>query len=452
MRSYRRALRRCHRGVGARPGASVRLDRNHNMILLKPFLSLKIRTPSRFLFSMNLRYLVLLATVAAVVGAVAPTAEAWQGRTIRGPLRVAVAFAEANRYRRASFTEYATALRPCEPLPASPQRFECDVMFLGDSHLSGELLPLRVLKSRGHVCVFDPGEEAGVEQCAQPDYGPDRRRTVARLSVAASNGYTFVAERFDRTLTIGLRRGDTEATYELLARGPAGGNQIVATVPGLLDINVHFHARGPVDVLPKSPHCPPNVTRHRRGVFVGRVRFFGEGGFTDTNASRARGFLNHRLRSRCRRPSREAVASSLDRRPTQTIELGGEGGTILRRLNFGAAKGPYPLFAPLDYDNSGRRYFYAKLFENGYEVDVSRKIEVKNADPRSFVVDAALTSATVTPPWPFRGAGQLEQEHPVAFLEPDPLWSGDLTVSFPGAPEVPLIGPGLEASLREVLW
>jgi hypothetical protein len=398
------------------------------------------------------RSLVLLVTVAAVVGAVAQTAKAWQGRAIRGPLTPAAAFAEADRYRRTAFTEHATTLRPCKPLPASPQRFECDLMFLGDSRLSGELLPLRVFKSRGHVCVFDPGEEAGVEQCVEPEYGRVRTRTVARFSVAASNGYTLVAQRFDRRLTIELRRGDTFATYELLAQGPAGRNEVVAAIPGLLDIDVRFHARGPVDASPKSPPCLPNVTRHRRGVFVGRIRFFGEAGYTEAQASRARGSLNHRVRSRCRRSSREAASLSRQRRPTRTVELGAEESKLLRRLDFGVAKGPYPLLAPLDYDNSGHRYFYAELFENGYEVDVSRKVEVKGADPGTFVVNSALTSATVTPSWPFRGAGQLEQESPSVLLEPsDPLWTGDLTVSFPGAPEVPLIGPGLKANLREVL-
>jgi hypothetical protein len=74
------------------------------------------------------------------------------------------------------------------------------------------------------------------------------------------------------------------------------------------------------------------------------------------------------------------------------------------------------------------------------------------ADPGSFIVDAALTSATVTPPWPFRGVGRLEQERPSVLLEsPDPLWTGNLTVTFPGAPEVALIGPGIRARLDEVL-
>lgn len=237
-----------------------------------------------------------------------------------------------------------------------------------------------------------------------------------------------------------------------MAQGPAGGSRVKAAIPGLLDIDVRFHARGPVDVSPKSPPCAPNVTRHSRGVFVGRIRFFGEAGYTEAEASRARGSLNHRVRSRCRRSNQAAASLSRQQRPTRTIELGAEESKILRRLDFGVAKGPYPLLAPLDYDNSGHRYFYAELFENGYDVDVSRKVEVKGAGPETFVVDAPLTSATVTPPWPFRGAGQLEQESPSVLLEPpDPLWAGDLTVSFPGAAEVPLIGPGLKASLREGL-
>jgi hypothetical protein len=410
--------------------------------------------PHSYLDRTNLQagFLALLVTVAIVAGAVAQTAEAWQGRAIRGPLTATAAFAEADRYRRTGFTDHATSLRPCQPLPASPRRFECDLVFLGDSHLSGESLPLRVFKSHGHVCVFDPGEEAGLEQCVKPDYGPDLTRTVARFSVAADNGYTLVAERFDRRLTVELRRGDTLATYETLAEGPANGERVAAAVPGLLDLDVRFHARGPADVSPKSPPCPSNVTRHRRGVFLGKIRFFGESDYTAAEASRAQGFLNHRVRSRCRRSSRKAAGLSRQRRPSETVELGAEGGTLLRRLDFGAAKGPYPLFAPLDYDNSGRRYFYAELFENGYEVDVNRKVEVKGADPGTFVVDAALTAATVRPPWPFRGAGHLEQERPTFFIEsPDPLWTGDLTVSFPGAPAVPLIGPDLEASLRDVL-
>jgi hypothetical protein len=51
-----------------------------------------------------------------------------------------------------------------------------------------------------------------------------------------------------------------------------------------------------------------------------------------------------------------------------------------------------------------------------------------------------------------RGVGRLEQERPSVLLEsPDPLWTGNLTVTFPGAPEVALIGPSIRARLNEVL-
>lgn len=131
----------------------------------------------------------MLVMVAAIAGAAAQTAEAWQGRAIRDPLTPVAAFAQADRYRHAAFTEHATALRPCEPLPASPQRFECDLMFVGDSHLSGESLPLWVFKSRGHVCVFRSQRrsrrptvcEARVREGPDEDRGQALRRSQQRL-------------------------------------------------------------------------------------------------------------------------------------------------------------------------------------------------------------------------------------------------------------------------------
>jgi hypothetical protein len=61
---------------------------------------------------------------------------------------------------------------------------------------------------------------------------------------------------------------------------------------------------------------------------------------------------------------------------------------------------------------------------------------------KTFAFDEALTEATITPPEPFHGTGTYR-----AAADGTTTWTGPLSVSFPGAPHLPLAGEGFKATL-----
>jgi hypothetical protein len=61
---------------------------------------------------------------------------------------------------------------------------------------------------------------------------------------------------------------------------------------------------------------------------------------------------------------------------------------------------------------------------------------------RSLAYNEALTRATITPPKPFYGKGIYS-----AASDGATTWTGPLSVSFPGAPRLPLAGTDFKATL-----
>lgn len=384
---------------------------------------------------------VLLAFATALSGDLAEAA--WDGGVLKRKLTATLAFDAADRYQDEVFNEGAH-LEPCMTRDNWDGRFLCNLVFPATAREEERTYPLWVYKHRGHVCVFDPSDEPGATQCVPPEERPGAPRTVARFKLTGANGYALEIERFDRRLTVRVSRGSGSASYELAAQGPPSTNGVAARVPGLLDIAVRFMPTTKTELLPKGGGCSYNVTRHTRGVFVGRIRFEGEQEYTRVDASRASGTVNHRVRSRCRPGGRTARTSGAE--ADKTVEVDASLNTAGRLLEFNCAKGEYPLFAPPDYEGRNRRFFLAELFENGKAVDVVRKVEL-TGPPSTFVVDDALTKASISPPAPFEGSAELEQEEPTFLVIPEPTWAGSLAVSFPGAAHTPLVGPDFAVRL-----
>ena len=61
---------------------------------------------------------------------------------------------------------------------------------------------------------------------------------------------------------------------------------------------------------------------------------------------------------------------------------------------------------------------------------------------KSLAYNEALTKATITPPKPFHGTGTYS-----AASDGATSWTGPLSVSFPGAPRLPLAGAEFKATL-----
>lgn len=87
--------------------------------------------------------------------------------------------------------------------------------------------------------------------------------------------------------------------------------------------------------------------------------------------------------------------------------------------------------------------YSASLKERRNGIRIYRKLKGK-AGPGAFRFHQRLRSAVLEPPAPFAGAA-------IARCDADsvsPLWSGDLTLDFPGRPNFPIAGPGVHVSLE----
>jgi hypothetical protein len=89
----------------------------------------------------------------------------------------------------------------------------------------------------------------------------------------------------------------------------------------------------------------------------------------------------------------------------------------------------------------GTYTFLALAVERAKGVDIIR-IAGASAPSGDFVFDNAFSSATLTPPAPFSGSAIFQRN-----ADGTISWAGSLAVSFPGMPDVPLVGPQFETTL-----
>jgi hypothetical protein len=160
------------------------------------------------------------------------------------------------------------------------------------------------------------------------------------------------------------------------------------------------------------------------GVFVGSLRFRGEDGYVSVKAHRVAGVSIAPLSLDCGgfRASGRPRSAEPGRPPTFRFEAGFRSG-LLAEYFYASEEGTHPpQFVATVEQTIGR------LAINRLAIAVGR--------PRSFATDDALSFATIAPTAPFAGTGSMTRGPTGARL-----WGGSLTVSFPGAPDVPLTGP-----------
>jgi hypothetical protein len=183
---------------------------------------------------------------------------------------------------------------------------------------------------------------------------------------------------------------------------------------------------------PRGCEGEPRVTQP--GVFVGTIRFRGEGGYTSIDRSRARGEVRTPARWECRRHKRAHEAGLDPEAERFTILDAGAGGYPLTSFSATASR---------PKGRSGETMFLASRLEGRpTSMTVIRRVFAHGED-ESFSFDEALSTASVAPPLPFEGSGAFTR---------DPNGGGgslvgSLTVDFPGAADVPLAGEDSQARL-----
>lgn len=280
---------------------------------------------------------------------------------------------------------------------------------------------------------------------------PPRYGFESRFDLEARHGYkvtvvgegSIVAVEVTKPLPHGKENvlekflGPKQAVTAYVARGTVTQHRIAASFGRLGKIDVRFRPSGRVVESRPGRHC--RGTDHftsQLGVFVGGVRFSGEKHYVAVRSHRVKGRVRAPLHLHCAslprgvRSNRRArpVPHHTAFNPTFLAATRRHGVSSVELLTLGI----------------GRTTLFAAITEEG--LGSMARIRFALATVRSkkaVVLNDPLTKATITPPPPFRGKGTYR-----AAPDGTTTWSGPLSISFPGAPRLPLTGEDFEATLE----
>lgn len=270
----------------------------------------------------------------------------------------------------------------------------------------------------------------------------------AGFRVKASNGYSLSVTGDRETVTLSLGKGSQGAIYEVPGRVSTRG--VWADLGDLGHIAVRFRPDGNLTrrMPPRRCEGRPRVTK--RGSFVGTILFRGEYGFTRVDETRARGHT-HTVRHWTCKPRRRGGGRGNSnceesRESTEETIVLDATSERLGRSFAAVASIPGEDADPENPFTSGPgTSFSASSFEQRGGIEVIR-IAFVSARMSSFAYDANLSGATVSPPPPFSGSAAFKR-----FANRNTTWRGDLRVTLPGAPSLPLTGKSFEAGLKQPL-
>jgi hypothetical protein len=249
---------------------------------------------------------------------------------------------------------------------------------------------------------------------------------LSSFKLQGTNDYeleVFAVREGDFPATVGViaQQGPLQANYDVRAEFGAG---IRATFGSLGQVDVSFERRRKHVERPE-PGC---TWITERGVFRGSFRFVGEGAYTSAEAVDPRGEV-------IRLPN--GFCGFEDFRPAR-LRLPGLHQTVLAAQSE-AGNGTVS-FTAARWNVDKLVSFNATLRERVGQMKIERSAQAQGGE-RTFSSTKG-SRATVRPPWPFRGSAR--------FRDPGknpPRWTGSLSVSFPGAPNIALAGKGFKAKL-----
>ncbi len=194
-------------------------------------------------------------------------------------------------------------------------------------------------------------------------------------------------------------------------------------------IAVTFHPSGQARTV--RSRCGGKPFSFDSGNYEGTIDFHGEEGYTAIEAPAARGDLGFLI---------DIVCPGI---------LGSSGGPFLpgAELNVDEKRARFgPHLKVVKNHPGGRAHFEASISEKRGGVSIERFTSIISP-ARAFAYDDQIQAATVRPPAPFSGTAHFRRTAKLANR-----WTGDLTVDFPGRPNVKLTGGDLQVSLAHAHW
>lgn len=251
--------------------------------------------------------------------------------------------------------------------------------------------------------------------------------TTMEAHVHGSKGFLFSLSTSRHTAFLSARGHHASVHY--LAQGYVSAKRIKARFGHLGRVSLRFKASQKKPHLIPKPEdsCKGGGKLVEPGVFVGRIEFEGEQGYTSVHANRARGKITHAKKAICRYEGEGRAQSSL-------------GVTALnaRTKNESFAFSAFKI-EPKGHPSSDSTSFSASVIETGpHGLSIFRDVEIRGK-PEDFDITKAhgkVVSATVEPPAPFTGSATYQRVP----ASPAESWTGSLAVEFPGLGEVSLTG------------
>jgi hypothetical protein len=252
----------------------------------------------------------------------------------------------------------------------------------------------------------------------------------ASFSLRAGNGYRITVERTRGKVSLYAVHGGKSffASTSYTVRAKASPQRIDARFGRLGRVSVSLKTKR-MKKGKLEEQCKGKPETVRFGVFVGTIRFRGEGGYTSVAARHAEGRLSTGEKFKCvfpnLRPGFGPAAHASRQVPPSLTAFEG------RRRSFNAeianGKKRSTIFSAGSFERRGRMEIFRAAFAE--------------APLTSFVFASDLSSATVQPPRPFQGEASFQR------ASSGTAWSGSLSVDFPGHEDVQLAGPRFTAHL-----
>jgi hypothetical protein len=262
-----------------------------------------------------------------------------------------------------------------------------------------------------------------------PAQGP-----TAELTVHGSHGYEVRIAIEDGSSTLSASKGQQGIAganyFSLDGRAARGGAQ--ARFGRLGRVKVRFRGSGEVQRR-RVPPCQGRPELIRHGVFVGKIRFRGEGGYTEVDAARARGTITTVPGQSCALPESPGRNGGWPKGAKAPREVVFAAGSRAKGVQLEATRVP---------NSPEESVITASSYQLREGMTIIRSV-LLFAPLGAFSFDAGLNAATLHPPAPFSGSASFTRIDDYASR-----WEGPLTISLPGQPDVPLTGRDFSWSLR----
>jgi hypothetical protein len=242
------------------------------------------------------------------------------------------------------------------------------------------------------------------------------------FTLKGTHGYKLKGFGAGRFVSMTASKDPGKATYS--SRGKATPKVMKVDLGKVGEVRVHFHAERTKLVDPPKGCKGPKQER-RSGVWKGKIRFKGEGGYTKVRARKAKGtvLLTRNLKCHGPKPRTATVLNAAKVIPaTNTL------------VNFNAAqvKG-----------RSGRTFVASEVGTLTKTSPVTFIRSVSLTGLANTFTHNGLVSAHVKPPNPFSGSGDFHSSPSGS------SWTGPLAVDLPGDSGVKLTGSGFIARLQQ---